>query len=199
MTPLNDAASWPVMGAIAVQNADALLGQMCEAVDGDREIVRLNLIGFLTYSMSWCVCDRLPGPAYENFISVLLTSAALRSALGPVDVLAEVFRNRHAGFLAAFQDSTRSPTAIPRYFQACCSTKRRDIAYGDIHPDPRDLERMIKLWGPSANAQEQIERVRALTNPAVYPMDKFRTDRVFMMLMGIMNHVKEAIASAPTA
>ena len=103
-----------------------------------------------------------------------------------------MLRNRHEGFVTALMNLGNNQLALSSYFMACCSVNRIEVGFSDIYPDPSALEEMEDMLTDAGKAM--IQKVKAMRDPAVYPMDTFRSLELFNILMGLMEHLKVSLS-----
>lgn len=194
MAQINDATFTAVLGESMVDLADATLDRVCKCSKGDRRLIRLNLIAFCTFGLSWAAADKLDERTIGVFTAGVLRGAAAKCGVPATDKVIQLLRNRHQGFLTAVMNLEHNQMALTNYFQACCSVDRVEIAYTEIFPDPEALEDMEKTLGLTDAGREMIRKVRAMQKPAIYPMNSVSSMELFNVLMGLMEHLKQSLA-----
>lgn len=195
MGQVNDASFTRILGESMVELADANLDAVCKHTDGDRDVIRLNLIAFCTFGLTWSAADRLNEDQIGVFTTAVLSGAAGKARTSSQTKLLEMFRSRHEGFLTALMNVGQDQMALTNYFQACCSVDRIEVHFSDIYPDPNALEEMGNtLGGLTDDGKAMIQKVKAMRDPAIYRMDTFRSLELFNILMGLMEHLKESLS-----
>lgn len=195
MGHLDDASFTRILGESMVEMADANFENVCQLVDGDRRVIRLNLIAFCAFGLTWAGSDRLDEEQIGAFSAGVLRGAAGKAGVSSPEKIIEMFRNRNLGFVTALMNNNNDPLALSRYFMACCSVNRIEVGFSDIYPDPSALEKIETILGGLTTAEKaMIQKVRAMRDPAIYPMEASKSMEVFNMLMGLMKHIKDSLS-----
>lgn len=197
MPQFDDKAFITFLGGSMVEFADQTLERVFQVTEGDRRLVRLNLIAFCTFGLTWSALDKLNGPALDTFTAGVIHGAAEKCGISATDRVIRFLRSRHQGFLQAFAgfNDNQSGVTLTSYFLACCSVDRLEVAYADIFPDPSDLEELERMGvSLTPGGSDLIRRVRAMSKPAIYPLNSTKSNDLFMIFMAILKRLKEVFA-----
>lgn len=189
-----------MLGQSAVDMAEQQLSKVAPLVDGDRNLVRLNLIAFFVYAWTWGAAGRLEGDALRRFRDGVARTAADRSGLKHTAKALSLLLNRYDGFAVSLERTQTDEEALSNYFQACCSVNRINIGPDDVylHPDDMDsLARTMSEYGgsPTADFHQLKAKVLAMNNPATYRANYVCRLRLFDFLTSTLIACKEIVDS----